>query len=334
VRADSVTASIRARADEFHEVYALDDAQLADLIRRHRVDVLVDLAGHTQGSRLLAFARKPAPVQFSYCGYPNTTGLPAIDYRITDALADPPGGEAERLHVERLARVDGGFLAYPLDAARLPPVAPPPALANGHVTFGSFNNLSKISATTLRLWREVLAAVPASRLIIKAGALGDARTRELARRRFEDTGLPMARVELLGHVVSPLEHLAMYRRIDVALDAFPYNGTTTTCEALSMGVPVVSLHGTHHVSRVGLSLLTAAGFPQWATDDEGKFVEIARSLALDVAALATLRAQMRTRLSASALCDGRRLARGVEAAFRDAWRSFCASLQSRPSQVS
>jgi predicted O-linked N-acetylglucosamine transferase (SPINDLY family) len=318
---DAVTASIRSRVDGWHDVSRLDDARLAGLIRSHRIDVLIDLAGHTNGTRLLTFARKPAPVQLTYIGYPDTTGLAAMDWRITDAVADPLG-ETDRWHTERLARIDGCFLVYTM-ADDLPAVAPPPAVANGFVTFGSFNNLSKISPATLRLWRDVLSAVAGSRLVVKASMLIDPPTAEITRQRFMQCGLPMDRVELLPPVRGQSAHLATYARVDVALDTFPYNGTTTTCEALSMGVAVVSLHGRHHVSRVGLSLLTGAGLGEWATDDRGRFVEIARSLAADVPGLAGRRGGMRDRLRLSVLCDGVRLARGVEAAYRNAWRDWC-----------
>src|SRR5439155_17749019 len=271
VRPDEMTARLRHHVDAWHDVAAMNDAQLAELVRAHRIDILVDLAGHTGEGHLVTFARKPAPVQMTYLGYPNTTGMAAMDYRITDALADPVG-VADALHSEKLIRVEGCFLAYTL-LDELPPV---PSRDAGPVTFGSFNHLSKISPTTLRLWADVLAAVPQARMIIKATSLGDGPTRTLAAERFAKLGLPMDRVELLGPGRTQEEHLRTYARIDVALDTFPYNGTTTTCEALAMGVPVVSFHGRHHGSRVGLSILSAAGLSDWTTDDPKRFVEAAR----------------------------------------------------------
>ncbi len=315
-RADEVTARWRGLADHWRDASALNDAQLADLVRQDRVDVLVDLAGHTGSGRLLVFARRPAPVLITYLGYPNTTGLPAVDYRITDAAADPIG-VADELHTEKLLRVDGCFLAYAI-LDELPPIAP--RAASGPVTFGSFNNLAKISPTTVRLWTDVLAAMPEARMIIKTTSMGDPPTRELAARRFASLGLPMDRVELLGPARTQNEHLATYARIDVALDTFPYNGTTTTCEALAMGVPVVSLHGSHHASRVGLSILSAAGFREWATDDPKQFVSTARGVA-DQAA--SLRPTLRDRIRASTLCDGRGIARKIESAYRTAWKTWC-----------
>jgi predicted O-linked N-acetylglucosamine transferase (SPINDLY family) len=313
---DEVTARYRAAADEWHDTAPLGDAQLADLIRGRRIDILVDLAGHTSGSRLLTFARRPAPVQMTYLGYPDTTGMAAINVRITDSLSDPPG--AETRHTERLARIESCFLCYPLPAD-LPPISPSPARASGHVTFGSFNNLAKISPTTVRLWTQVLNAVPDAGMIIKTTRLGDEGTRRRATGRFKDLGMPMDRVELLGPQRTPAEHLAMYRRIDVALDTFPYNGTTTTCEALSMGVPIVSLAGEHHASRVGLSLLSAVGQPVWAANDPAGFAQAAQQLARDLPDRATLREQLRR----SPLCDTVGFARKIERIFREEWIRWC-----------
>jgi predicted O-linked N-acetylglucosamine transferase (SPINDLY family) len=316
-RPDEVTAQLRAQVDRWRDVAALSDEQSAQVVREDRVDILVDLAGHTGGGRLMTFARKPAPVQMTYLGYPNTTGLKAVDYRITDALADPVG-TADGLHSEKLIRLEGCFLSYTL-LDELPPVAP---REPGPVTFGSFNNLAKISPTTIRLWAGVLAAAPQARLVVKATSLGDEPTRTLAAQRFAAQGLPMDRVELLGPQRTQDQHLRTYARIDVALDTFPYNGTTTTCEALAMGVPVVSLYGGHHASRVGLSILTAAGCGQWATEDANQFIETACGLAQEAA---HWRLRLRDQLRRSTLCDGRGMARKIESAYRDAWRAWCSS---------
>jgi predicted O-linked N-acetylglucosamine transferase (SPINDLY family) len=314
-KTDEVTARWRGWADHWRDIAALNDEQLAQLVRQDHVDVLVDLAGHTGGGRLTAFARKPAPVQITYLGYPNTSGLKSMDYRITDAHADPVG-VAEALHTERLLRIDGCFLAYAI-LDELPPIS---ARDPGPVTFGSFNNLAKVSPTTVRLWGKILAAEPASRMIIKATSLGDPPTRELATRRFASLGLPMERVELMGPARTQEEHLRTYARIDVALDTFPYNGTTTICEALAMGVPVVSLHGSHHASRVGLSILNAAGFREWATGDRENFVQAACGLAHQSS---DGRTNLRERLRTSTLCDGRGIARKIESAYRSAWKTWC-----------
>ena len=269
---DGVTRTYRSEVDEWHDITRLDDDAAAELIVSQKIDLLVDLSGNTAGSRLGIFALKPAPVQLTYLGYPNTTGMSAIDLRITDALADPIG--AEQSAVEGLARVDGCFLCYPLPAT-LPPIEPLPAATNGFVTFGSFNNLHKISPTTIRMWANVLHTLPTAKMIIKTTSLGDQGTMLPAAQRFAASGLPMERVQLLPPTRTESEHVAQYRLIDIALDTFPYCGTTTTCEALSMGVPVVSRFGGHHAARVGLSILSAAGHAEWATDDPARYVIIA-----------------------------------------------------------
>jgi predicted O-linked N-acetylglucosamine transferase (SPINDLY family) len=312
---DSVSHKYRAAVDEWHDVAPMSDEQLAEHIRSRQIDVLVDLAGHTQGGRLLTFARRAAPVQLTYLGYPDTTGMSAMDVRITDALADPPDADAR--HTERLARVDGCFLCYPF-AADLPPIAPSPMEKNGYPTIGSFNNLAKISPTTIQLWTKVLQAIPDARMIIKTTSLGDAGTRKRAAARFASLGLPMDRVELLGPTRTQAEHLATYARIDFALDTFPYNGTTTTCEARAMGVPVVSLAGQHHASRVGLSLNTAAGY-SYPPGAEQSFLDEACEYGMTILD----REAMREKLRSSTLCDAPAFARKIEKIYRDEWLRWC-----------
>ena len=265
VAPDAVTRRIRAMADLWRDVRGFTDIALADLVRRDRIDVLVDLGGHTMESRLRAFMHKPAPVQVAYLGYPGTTGMAQMDARIVDAWTDPPGnreGEADSTHTEKLVRLPNGFLCYrPSDTA--PAIAPPPSIKNGYVTFGSFNNLSKVTDETIAAWSAVLKAVPGSRLLLKAKALADPATRDRVAGLFGAQGIAPDRLDLMGWVLDgdPLE---TYNRVDIGLDTFPYNGTTTTCEALWMGVPAVSLVGATHAGRVGLSLLTRAGLTDLA----------------------------------------------------------------------
>ena len=310
---DAITARFRTLADVWRDTAALDDAALAARVRADGIDVLVDLAGHTAGGRLRAFALKPAPVQIAYLGYPDTTGLDAIDYRLTDAVADPPG--AEQRHTEALLRLPRCFLCYrpPPEA---PPVADPPVLEAGRVTFGSFNHLAKINDALLDLWADLLRAVPESRLLLKNHSLTDAAVRARLHGTLRARGVDPWRVELRGHVPGLREHLAAYADLDVALDTFPYNGTTTTCEALWMGVPVVTLIGTRHAARVGPSLLAAIGHPEWAAHDPADYLRTATALAADPNGLAHTRRSLRTGLTASALCDAAALARSVEAAYR------------------
>jgi predicted O-linked N-acetylglucosamine transferase (SPINDLY family) len=319
---DVTTQYLSERADEWHDAHALDDEQLVDRIRSDAVDVLVDLAGHTSGNRLSVFARRPAPVQVTYLGYPNTTGLRAIDARITDAIVDPPG-LADETCTEKLFRLPGGFLCYAGTEAPLPPE--PPCVKNGFVTFGSFNNVAKITRELVTLWSRILHGVPRSRLRLKGMAFNDLRTRSRFEGFFRDEGVDGARVELLPAVGTLGEHLAQYATVDIALDTFPYGGTTTTFEALWMGVPVVTLAGRTHASRVGMSILARAGFPQLAATSAGAYVTIASALARQPRILAAMRRNLRNRLRASTLCNGMRMAREIEAVYRYLWREKCAA---------
>lgn len=319
-RHDEVTCRLKTMADEWRDIYGLPDDAVASQVHADGIDILVDLAGHTPANRLRVFARKPAAVQVSYLGYPNTTGLVAMDYRLSDAVADPEG--EDRWHVEKLVRLPGSFLCYrpPVDA---PEVAALPALEAGHVTFGSFNNLAKIGADVIALWARLTASVPGARLLIKNPSLTDAATRERYHAMFALHGLDRDRVELIGHTPTQAEHLALYGRVDIALDTFPYNGTTTTCEALWMGVPVVTLAGRRHAGRVGASLLCTIGHSEWMTNSADTYVAVAAGLATDLDALSTVRAALRDEVAASALCNSEGFARKMVSALREMWRSRC-----------
>jgi len=319
-RPDATTERLRVLADDWRDTHKLNHDQLAHLIRADGIDILIDLAGHTANNRLPVLARKPAPIQINYLGYPNTTGLSSIDYRLTDALADPAG--QEQFHTEELWRLPGCFLCYrPL--ADAPSVTALPAKKAGFVTFGSFNNLAKINPGVVRLWSKILHEVPHSRLLVKNLSLTDPATRERYQAMFHEHGIPAERVELVGHVVSREAHLGLYGRIDIALDTFPYNGTTTTCEALWMGVPVITLAGKTHAGRVGLSLLTALDLNEHIADGPQEYVARATTLANDRERLVHLRTTLRERMQASPLCDAPAFARKVEAAYREMWREWC-----------
>jgi protein O-GlcNAc transferase len=320
---DDTTRRIKETVDVWRDIDKLSDAETVRLIREDRIDILIDLAGHTGNSRLGIFVAKPAPVQMTYLGYPNTTGLRAIDYRITDGVADPAGEEDH--YSEKLLRLDGCFLCYQPDP-NTPVVAPLPALANGHVTFGSFNNFSKINPGVLHLWSEVLKQVPGSRLLLKCPALTDAGVQSRVSAALQALGVDAERVDLLGHTRTRQEHLALYARVDIALDTFPYNGTTTTCEALWMGVPVLSLVGEHHAGRVGASLLGAAGLTDWLADTSGAFVATAQARSADLAGLGRLRGLLRGQLADSALCDVAGFVRRLEDAMRQVWEDKWTSI--------
>ena len=309
-RIDPVASRLRGEVEHWYPIDALDDDQAAQRIHSDRIDLLVDLAGHTRGERLRVFARRPAPVQLAWCGYPGTTGLSTIDWRLTDAIADPPG-EADRFHSERLLRLPGCFLCY-----QPPPDAPPPARhARGPgIVFGSFNNAAKLSDATLRAWSAVLDAVPGSRLLIKAPNLQHREVAAALLARCTRAGIDVARVEFEPPLASITDHLARYGAIDIALDTLPYNGTTTTCEALWMGVPVTTLAGDRHAARVGASLLDAAGVGEWVAYDLPQFVALVTLLAADTDRLRLLRDELRQRLRTSPLLDAPSFARRFSAA--------------------
>jgi protein O-GlcNAc transferase len=319
-REDAVTARIKAAATLWRNVAALDDPALRRQVRADRIDILIDLSGHFEGSRLSAFAVKPAPVTATWLGYPATTGLATMDWRITDAIADPSG--AEVFHTEKLMRLDGGFLCYgpPTNA---PDVVLRPALDKGQVTFGSFNNQMKLNAEVIETWSRLLKSAPSARLHVKSEQLDDEGVASRIRSGFAAEGIDLSRIVLRPWIAETRDHLAAYGEVDIALDPFPYNGTTTTCEALWMGVPVVTLVGDRHSARVGLDLLTRVGLERLAAPDIDSYVRVAADLARDSGALATLRTGLRERVARSPLCDAARFAHEFETALRAAWRQWC-----------
>jgi len=318
--ADALTEWLQGEADQWRFVRGLSDDALVNLVRTDEIDILVDLSGHTMGNRLAMFGRKPAPVQVTWLGYPATTGVDAIDYRITDAWADPPG-MTEAYHSEQLVRLEHGFLGFrpPPDP---PDLSPPPSEETGYVTFGSANNLAKITPAVLDLWANILRRVPNSRLLMKAKALGDRSVQARYRREFGDRGIDTERLQLLGWI-SKGSHLSVYDRIDVALDPFPYNGTTTVCETMWMGVLTVALAGRWHAARMTLSLNTRLGHEDMVAADLPAYVEIAAGLAADADRLRMLRYSMRDTMVSAGMTDPRRFARDMEKAYRDMWRQWC-----------
>nr|WP_284694531.1 tetratricopeptide repeat protein [Geomonas sp. Red32] len=308
---DRVTERLKALADGWREIRTLDDRQAARMIAGDGIDILIDLAGHTSGNRLPLFARKPAPIQITWIGYPDTTGLSQMDYRITDATADPPG--REMFHRERLIRLPRIFSCY-LPDPEAPAVAPLPSLTSGRITFGSFNNLAKVTPEVLALWCRLLREVPEAHLLVKAKPLADGQVRRRLMEFFEREGIAAERVELHEGHPTTLTHLAHYGKVDIGLDTFPYNGTTTTCEALWMGVPVVTMAGSRHASRTGATMLGNCGLGNLVAVNPEEYLEIARGLAGNREALAKMRSGMRERLQASPLLDGAGVTRELEAA--------------------
>lgn len=317
MRPDAVTESLQRYAAHWLSTVGMTDAALAERITADGIDILVDLAGHTAGNRLPAFARKPAPVQISWLGYPDTTGLSAVGYRLVDAITDPPNESV--VATETLIRLEHGFLCFE-PAANTPDPVEPPCIASGTITFGSFNNPAKLSGGTLSAWARILAVVPHSRLLLKGMGFGDEPSRREFTARFEKHGGDPRRLALLGRTERTSDHLATYEQVDIALDTFPYNGTTTTCEALWMGVPVVTVAGDRHASRVGASLMTQLRLTELIAASVQHYVEIASLLASDGARLRAFRATLRERMASSSLCDAKAFARKMEAAYRDLWK--------------
>jgi len=319
-RRDPVGELIPRIVDRWCEITGMGDEQAAQLIREHQIDILVDLGGHSGDNRLGLFARKPAPVQVSYLGYPDTTGVAAIDYRITDAVADPPG-PSDELHVERLLRLDGCFLCYAPPPGDFAPN--PKSARQAPVVFGSFNRLAKVTEPMIACWSRILRDAPQTTMLMKAPSLSEPPIAQRLRSCFRAHGIGDERVELMGHVPGLMDHLRAYDRISIALDTFPYNGTTTTCEALWMGVPVITLAGQTHVSRVGASLLSAAGATEWIARDPMEYERIALDLARDPENLAAVKRSLRDRLLQSRLGDVRSFTRELERTYREIWQQWC-----------
>lgn len=316
---DAMTERIKPQFAIWRECQATSDAALAAQICADGIDILVDLAGHTKGNRLLVFARKPAPVQVTYLGYPDTTGLSAIDYILGDNRMFPESEEA--LYVEKPWRLPDTALCF------MPPDLPVevgilPAVQNGFVTFGCLNKSEKVSDAAVETWAKILYAVPGSRLLLQNKPNGDAAIAAHMRRRFAVRGIEADRLELVGKL-SWHEHMEIYNRVDIALDPFPYNGTTTTVEGLWMGVPLLALTGDRLVAHMGESIMHAVAMPEWIATDQEDYIARAVAFAGDLAALAAVRAGLRARLLASPICDAPRFARNLEEAFRGMWRKWC-----------
>ncbi len=310
---DDRTRRLQALADRWQSIAGMPDDQAARMIDADGVDVLVDLGGHA-GGRLKLFTLKPAPVQVTYLGYPNTTGLSAMDYRLVDAITDP-AGMTERFHSEQLVRLPGCFLCYAPPACA-PAVGPLPCEKAGFVTFASFNQYAKLNDAWFARAAAILRQVPQSKLMLKAGGFFDGtEAKRRVEAHFAVHGIGPERLRVLEREATLADHLARYHEADIALDAFSYNGTTTTCEALWMGVPVVSLAGQTHVSRVGVSLLTAVGLGDLAAQTPGEFVDQAVALANDRLRLRAMRGELRQRMAP--LLDGATFTRKLESAYRD-----------------
>jgi predicted O-linked N-acetylglucosamine transferase (SPINDLY family) len=315
---DRMAREIAGRCRHWRLLNGMDHAQAAALIRADQIDVLVDLTMHMAGNRLLTFARKPAPVQVTYLAYVSTTGLGTMDYRLTDPYLDPPDSDTS-IYSEKSVWLPHYWCYAPgIDA---PPANDLPANhAEGRtVTFGCLNAFNKVSDDALTTWAKLLVAVPGSRLLLHANPGSH---RERVWRTLEAMGVARNRCEFVG--ISRLEeYFSIYHRIDIGLDPFPYAGGTTTCDALWMGVPVVTLRGQRAVGRGGVSILSSLGVPEWIAQTREEYVTIAAGLARDLARLAEWRQTLRQRLRQSPLMDAPQFARSIEEAFRQMWRDYC-----------
>lgn len=327
---DAVTDRLRRLPDHWRDIRSLNNSQVVQMIRADQIDVLVDLAMHCGGGwRIGVFASKPAPVQVAYLAYAGTTGLPAMDWRLSDSYIDPPD-VADAYSTERIWRLpDTQWVYRPPDAA--PQVNPLPAMERGYITFGSVNKRLKITSEVLSLWCQILRRLPDSRLIMKARGLTDPPTQKLVLDELARGGVSADRVEFSGWVDLP-EYFNFFHQMDIALDPYPFNGGTSTCHALWMGVPVVTRCGRTPASRVGLSVLSNVGLGDLVAHSPQQYIETAVSLAGDLNRLSNLRTELRRRMQQSPLCNAAGFTRSLEAAYRQMWRQWCQSVQPSANQ--
>jgi predicted O-linked N-acetylglucosamine transferase (SPINDLY family) len=324
---DPFTTKFQRLADHWRDIRPLLPEQAEALVRADGIDILIDLAGHSGDNSMPLFGRKPAPVQVTWLGYPNTTGLATMDYRLTDAIADPRGkeeGDSDTMNSEELVRLPNGFLCYrPVEDC--PPVAPLPARTRGSIVFGCFNKFDKISPTCVTLWSSILRDLPGSQLLIKNLGMNNPLVRNELTSWFAGEGIDEDRLVLHGRTKSIGDHLNLYGSVDIALDTTPYHGTTTTFEAVWMGVPVVVLAGDAHVSRVGVSILERIGGGDLITQSPQQYKDIALALAGDLDRLESIRGNLRDCLANSPLTDEPGFTRDFEAALLSMWQRYCTS---------
>jgi predicted O-linked N-acetylglucosamine transferase (SPINDLY family) len=315
---DDVTNRLMIFAEHWRPIVDMSHANVVDLIIADKIDILVDLSGHTAHNSLLVFAQKPAPILVTWLGSSNTTGLSAIDYRFTDVITDPIG-ETEQFNSETLFRLPNGFHCYGgNETARVN--AELPHQNRGHITFGSFNNMSKLTPEVIKVWSKILNAVPQSQLLLKTSLV----TNNLSHyvQLFKQEGISEDRIEYQGHLPSNHEHLELYGAIDIGLDPFPYNGVTTTCEALWMGVPVITLAGDRHAGRVGASILDNVGLTDFIAQDIDGYIQLAVEMAANPTYLQEIRRGLRKRMLDSPLCDGSSFANDIEKAYQEMWCQY------------
>ena len=312
---DNFTDIIKNKTDNWRNIFSISDVDVSDIIKNDNIDILIDLSGHTGQNRLKLFALKPAPIQITWLGYPNTTGLSEIDYRLTDVIADPIG-ISDEFHTEKLYRLPRGFLCYKgNNSVSLPNDIP--QIKNRFVTYGSFNNFLKVTPDVIKVWSKILKFSPTSRLILKGSDINQNASQHIE--TFAKEGISEDRISFYQRLPKISEHLELYNSIDIALDTFPYNGVTTTCEALWMGVPVITLLGKQHASRVGASILTNVGLEEFIANDIDNYIEMATTFAKKIDLLEKMRKELREKMLKSSLCSGSIFAKEIERAYKEIW---------------
>ena len=318
IKTDDTTRRLIKHSDHWRTLVGMSDSDAVKLIQTDRIDILVDLAGHSAMNRLLISAQKPAPIQVNWLGSANTTGLSAIDYRFTDIIADPIG-KSDKVHSEQLTRLKNTFQCYKGNS-NLSVSANSPNTKQGHITFGSFNNLAKVTPGVIKVWSKILNILPTSHLLLKAKQLTHNKDHYL--NLFLQEGIAEDRIELHGFLPNNDDHLKLYNSVDICLDPFPFNGATTTCEALWMGVPVITLTGSRHAGRVGTSLLTNLGLNNFIAKDIDSYIEIAIKMSDDKGYLQIIRQGLRDRMQQSSLCDAKIFAHNVEYSYQNMWEQY------------
>ena len=312
---DNFTEIIKNKTDNWRNIFSVSDVDVSNIIKNDNIDILIDLSGHTGQNRLKLFALKPAPIQITWLGYPNTTGLSEIDYRFTDLITDPIG-ITDKFYTEKLYRLPVGFLCYKgNNSVSLPNNIP--QIENRFVTYGSFNNFLKVTPEVIKVWSKILKSSQTSRLILKGSDINQNAFQHIE--TFAKEGVSQDRVSFYQNLPKISEHLELYNSVDIALDTFPYNGVTTTCEALWMGVPVITLLGKQHASRVGASILTNVGLENFIANDIEGYIEMATTFANKIDLLKKMRKGLRKKMLKSSLCNGSIFAKEIEKAYKAIW---------------
>ncbi|MBF0452304.1 MAG: tetratricopeptide repeat protein [Candidatus Magnetomorum sp.] len=314
---DAITQRLKNYASEWVDTVQMTNDQMAEKIFYDRVDILVDLSGHFSGNRLPVFAQQPAKVQITYLGYPNTTGLSTIQYRLTDDISDPESHDP--FYSEQLIRMPEGFLCY-LPQEKSPEVSRLPAEKNDYVTLGSFNNLAKVNEMVISVWSEILCNLPEVKLLLKARPLSSDETQEYIINKFVAHGVHPDQIKCMGFLDSIESHLEIYHQVDLALDPFPYNGTTTTCDALWMGVPVITRCGEYHAGRVGASILSHIGLNDFIANSTENYIAKTIHVCRNISLLKNVRKNLRHMFQSSPLMDAKRFTQKIEQTYLQLWK--------------